>query len=478
MPKPPSIDPEFRALIPPLRPEELAGLHASLQAEGCRDPLVIWGSAGLLLDGHHRYEFCEGHQIPYATVAIEPADRAAARLWIEVNQLSRRNLTDSQRAAIALGVSRRLADQHKREQRRAAGQASGRSRRGEGNGEAQASSPFEVKPKIRAREQAATAAKVPEKAVRNLAQAETMMAEAKGKQAAAELISAVRDGTKTVAQAKAEAQRERRHRQKTLDLEARAAMAKAPSACTSEIRQGHCVEVLDSIEPDCVRLAFADPTYNIGKNYGDRYNDKLPPAEYLARLEQCISAIARVLTPDGSLWLLNDWEWIWDIKLMAERAGLHLRQPIVWYESFGQSHPHPRKFARTSRPLLWLVKDPDRFVFNVDAIRVQSVRLEIGDKRADPRGKVPDDVWTFDRVAGTHSERIPGFPTQLPVELVNRVVACASDPGDLVIDPFCGSGTTGEACIELGRRFIGIELSERFAELSRLRLAGQPGGLT
>ena len=232
---------------------------------------------------------------------------------------------------------------------------------------------------------------------------------------------------------------------------------------------GECVAVMGEMEAGLARLVFADPPYNIGVDYGDHHDDRMEPADYLDWCERWIRAAARLLTPDGSLWVLVNWEWVWDIKPLAERAGLHLRQPIVWRETFGVNCT--RKFGRCSRPLLWLVKDPGRFVFNADAIRVRSKRQELGDKRANPRGKIPDDVWTFPRVAGTHRERIAGFPTQLPVKLLNRVVACASEPGDLVIDPFSGSGTTGRACIGIGRRFVGIELSEGFAERSRRLLA-------
>jgi DNA modification methylase len=143
---------------------------------------------------------------------------------------------------------------------------------------------------------------------------------------------------------------------------------------------------------------------------------------------------------------------------------------LTWYESFGVHCT--RKFNRCSRPLLWLTHGPDRGHFDASDIMVPSDRLEkYNDKRANAAGKIPDDVWTFNRVAGTHRERIAGFPTQLPVELLNRVVACASRPGDLVVDPFSGSGTTGRACIGLGRRFVGIEFSEEFAERSRGVLA-------
>jgi DNA modification methylase len=266
---------------------------------------------------------------------------------------------------------------------------------------------------------------------------------------------------------------EQRTRRKRQELEDRArARATHPGGPTWGVRRGDCVAELERIEEGSARLVFADPPYNLGMDYGDDFDDRMAPADYLAWCTRWIAAAARVLTPDGSLWILNDWEWLWDIKPLAERAGLHLRQPLVWYETFGEGHPQPRQFARCSRPLLWLVRDPGRFVFDVEGIRVRSVRQELGDGRADPGGKVPDDIWIFPRLAGTHRERMPDVPTQLPVELVRRVVGYASEPGDLVIDPFCGSGTTGAACLSLGRRFLGIELSERFAELSRQRLAG------
>jgi site-specific DNA-methyltransferase (adenine-specific) len=243
------------------------------------------------------------------------------------------------------------------------------------------------------------------------------------------------------------------------------------------IHRADCLEASHLIESGSVRLIFADPPYNIGVDYGDHYDDDREPAEYLGWCESWLSCCRDLLAPDGSLWLLHDYRWWGRILPIAEALGFHLRQPIIWYESFGVNCT--RMFNRCSRPLWWLIKDRKHFVFNEDApqIRRDSARLaEYNDPRANPLGKLWDDVWGFDssiaRVVGTAKERMPGFPTQLPLDLLRPVVACASDPGDLVVDPFCGSGTTGVACLELGRRFIGIERSEEFAELSRLRLAG------
>jgi site-specific DNA-methyltransferase (adenine-specific) len=234
---------------------------------------------------------------------------------------------------------------------------------------------------------------------------------------------------------------------------------------------GDCVATMEAMEPGSARLVFADPPYNIAINYGSHYDDRMEPEAYLAWCERWIRATARLLAPDGSLWLLVDHKWGWRLAGIAvDGIGLHLRQWLTWHESFGVNCT--RKFGRCSRPLLWLVKDPQQFTFNADDIRVESDRLRYGDKRANPAGKVPDDVWTFDRVAGTHHQRIAGFPTQLPVGLVSRVVACASKPGDLVVDPFSGSATTGRACITLGRRFVGIEQSTKYAARSQRLLAG------
>lgn len=181
----------------------------------------------------------------------------------------------------------------------------------------------------------------------------------------------------------------------------------------------------------------------------------------------------RVLAADGSLWVLCNHELGFRLSAIGvDDVGLHLRQVITWRETFGVNCTH--KFNRTSRPLLHFVKDPKKFVFNAEAkeIRRPSDRsVKYNDKRANPNGKLLDDVWEISRVCGTFGERIKGFPTQLPIELLRRIVACASNPGDLVIDPFSGSATTGVACVELGRNYLGFELSTEFAELSKIRLA-------
>src|SRR5438067_944518 len=104
----PRIDPEFQSLIAPLTPDERRQLEANLVAEGCRDALVVW--KGILLDGHNRLEICTSLGIRYKTSEVELSSREAAKLWIEENQIGRRNLSPDQRAAIAYRMlQRRIA---------------------------------------------------------------------------------------------------------------------------------------------------------------------------------------------------------------------------------------------------------------------------------------------------------------------------------------------------------------------------------
>lgn len=185
-------------------------------------------------------------------------------------------------------------------------------------------------------------------------------------------------------------------------------------------------------------------------------------------------AAAETLTLDGSMWVMINHEWAADFEfILRDDCGLWIRDWITWYEAFGVNCT--RKFNRCSRRIFHAVRNPDRFVFNEEAVSRPSDRQTIYDDcRANPDGKLWDDVWGINpplpRVAGTHGERLSEFPTQLPIKLLKAIVGCASNPGDLVVDPFSGSATTGVASIDLGRRYIGIEKSERFYNLSRQRM--------
>jgi site-specific DNA-methyltransferase (adenine-specific) len=243
------------------------------------------------------------------------------------------------------------------------------------------------------------------------------------------------------------------------------------------ISHGDCLVELAKIQEGSVRLAFADPPYNIGVNYGGgKKADLLPREDYLAWCGSWMKAVARTLTPDGSFWVLINDESAARFEILLEEAGLVLRQWIIWYETFGVNHAGG--FNRCHRHLFWFVKNPKRFVFHGEAVNRPSDRqTKYKDKRADEGGKTWDSVWGINppipRLTATCAERLEEFPTQLPLALLLPIVGCASEPGDLVLDPFAGSATTGVACHRRQRKFLGIEKSRKFADLSRDRLAAE-----
>lgn len=243
-----------------------------------------------------------------------------------------------------------------------------------------------------------------------------------------------------------------------------------------EIICGDCITELARLTRDRIKatLIFADSPYNIGVNYGETTDDHQSEYNFVAWCNRWISECYVNLQDYGSLWLLINHENAANLEIVMRETGFTIANYITWYESFGVNNKN--KFTRSSRRLFHAVKDPKNYIFNKKSVTRPSARQEIyQDKRANPEGRLWDDVWGINpeipRVCGTHKERELGFPTQLPLKLLYPIVACASNRGDLVLDPFSGSGTTGVACIELNRRYIGIEISPVYVEKSRERLS-------
>ncbi len=251
-----------------------------------------------------------------------------------------------------------------------------------------------------------------------------------------------------------------------------------------------CLDGLARLEPGSIDLAFADPPFNIGYSY-DVYHDQRPTEEYLQWSRQWMAAVARVLKPTGTFWLAIGDEYAAELKLIAQRdLGLWCRSWVIWYYTFGVNCV--RAFSRSHTHLLYFVKDPQHFTFHAEnpAVRVPSARqLVYADARANPRGRLPDntwilrpqdvpggfaphhDVWYFSRVAGTFHEREGFHGCQMPERLLGRIIRCCSDPTDVVLDPFAGSGTTLVVAKKLGRRWIGFEISRKYVAHIERRLA-------
>jgi DNA modification methylase len=274
----------------------------------------------------------------------------------------------------------------------------------------------------------------------------------------------------------AEAIREIRSSKRREELEQAAAKAAAERHESDRpkwsIINGDVIEGLESVrdEHGPARLIFTDPPYNIGIDYGDgEHADSLSDAAYMKWVRQWFALCWDCLTDDGSLWVMIGDEYAAEYAVELKATGYTIRSWIKWYETFGVNCSN--KFNRTSRHIFYAVKDPSAFVFNPEPVTRPSDRqTKYGDARAAAGGKLWDDVWQIPRLTGTCAERIPDFPTQLPLALVEPIVLCSSMPGDLVVDPFNGSGTTGVASVRNGRKYVGIEKSEKFADIATKRI--------
>jgi len=233
---------------------------------------------------------------------------------------------------------------------------------------------------------------------------------------------------------------------------------------------GDCIEVLGKVDEPFADLIFADPPFNIGYKY-DKYYDKVKKKNYIAWTKEWMSACKKVLKPNGSFYIAIGDDYAANVKIIADELGLIMRNWIIWHYTFGQQTK--TKFARAHTHIFYFVNDENNFTFNDYAVRVPSDRqLIYNDRRANPAGKMPDDVWGgYPRVCGTFKERAGWHPCQMPESLLKRIIAASSNPDDCVLDPFSGSGTTAAAACQLGRGYVGVEISEQYVENSNKRLA-------
>ncbi len=234
----------------------------------------------------------------------------------------------------------------------------------------------------------------------------------------------------------------------------------------SRLETGSCLDFLPRLPEGCADLVFADPPFGIGYKY-DVYDDRTDREAYLRFADRWLCEALRVLAPRGSFFLAIGDEFAAEYKVRLDALGLSMRNWIIWHYTFG---PHQRmKFGRDHVHILYYTRPGLSFTFNADAIRVESARQRMGDKRANPLGRVPGDVWTFSRLCGTFRERTK-HPCQMPEAVLERIIRAASNPGDLVVDPFAGSGTTLAVAKRLRRKWYGCELSEAYATSVRARL--------
>jgi site-specific DNA-methyltransferase (adenine-specific) len=238
---------------------------------------------------------------------------------------------------------------------------------------------------------------------------------------------------------------------------------------------GDCVAILSALKEPVADLIFADPPFNIGYKY-DLYEDRRKYEEYFAWTESWMQAcVQKALRPHGTFWVAIGDDYAAEVRLIGRKLGLHLRNWVIWHYTFGQNTT--RKFARSHTHLFYWTKDPKQFTFNDMEVRIPSARqTTYADRRANPKGKIPDDVWSFSRVCGTFNERVQWHPCQMPERVLERIIRVSSKPGDLVIDPFSGSGTTCCVAARLKQGYFGIDISQKYVTESLQRIADTLAG--
>lgn len=242
--------------------------------------------------------------------------------------------------------------------------------------------------------------------------------------------------------------------------------------CT--VIHGDVLESFVNIPDRSVDLVFADPPYNIGKDF-DGIKDKYDEDQYLQWMEKWIKEIHRVLSSTGSVYLMNSTQNFAHMDLIS-RDYFTVLSRIIWsYDSSGVQAK--TKFGSSWEPMLHMVKDKKNYTFNSNDILVEaktgSKRKLIDYRKTPPQPynsfKVPTNVWNIPRVR-YKMEEYENHPTQKPHKLLERVILASSKPGDTVLDPFCGSFSTGFAAISLDRKFIGFELNEDYIKIGIRRL--------
>lgn len=243
---------------------------------------------------------------------------------------------------------------------------------------------------------------------------------------------------------------------------------------------GDCLDVLPRIPNGSVDLIVTSPPY---PDHGLEYER---PGEtsiqaWTDLMGDFLSEADEVLKPGGNLWINVGFERVRDerghdtrqripltyrLAPIAEAVGLQIMNEVVWLKAQHQNTSRHRLSTKSER-WLWLFKPGAKPHFDIEAVRVEA---RVKDRRNNPRGSNPADVWGFATVNGNDRRRV-AHPCQWPEEMIERIVSGWSKPGDLILDPFAGSGTIGPIAERLGRRALLIERHEPYVEIAKSRLA-------
>jgi site-specific DNA-methyltransferase (adenine-specific) len=268
----------------------------------------------------------------------------------------------------------------------------------------------------------------------------------------------------------------------------------------NRIHFGDNLPILSGFASESIDLIYIDPPFNTGKKQrrtqiktkrssdGDRtgfkgkryktvqigtqeYSDIFD--DYLSFLEPRLKEAHRILSQKGTLYFHIDYREVHYCKVLLDQIfGREcFLNEVIWAYDFGGRTK--KKWPAKHDNILVYVKDPEKYTFNTENIgRIPYMAPGLVGPEKAAKGKLPTDTW-WHTIVGTNSKEKTGYPTQKPLGIINRIVSASTNKGDLVLDFFAGSGTTGASCLELGRRFILIDNNEQALQVMANRFRGQ-----
>ncbi len=240
----------------------------------------------------------------------------------------------------------------------------------------------------------------------------------------------------------------------------------------NKIIQGDCLELLKNIPDNSIDMTFADPPFNLKKGYSS-YKDNLKLQEYLDWCEQWIAEMVRVTKPTGAIFLHNIPKWLtYYVAFLNKRADFK-----HWISWDAPTAPMGKSLQPGHYGILYYAKDAKQMKFHElrsphkRTRKAKILAKDYGGKKAmlHPFGSLLSDVWTdIHRVK--HNKFRDKHPCQLPIHLLERIILMATNEGDIVLDPFNGTGTTALAAKRLGRNYVGFDLDKEYVEITKQKL--------
>jgi modification methylase len=240
---------------------------------------------------------------------------------------------------------------------------------------------------------------------------------------------------------------------------------------------GDCIEVMRSLPAESVDLIFADPPYNLqlkgelhrpDNSKVDAVDDHWDRFASFATYDQFsrdwLAAARRLLKPDGAIWVIGSYHNIYRLGACLQDAGFWILNDVVWRKSNPMPNFRGKRLTNAHETLIWAAKsDQSRYTFNYEALKALNEGVQM---RSD---------WVIPLCTGGErlkdADGAKAHPTQKPEALLHRVLVGTTNPGDLVLDPFFGTGTTGAVARRLGRHFVGIEREAEYRAAAEARIA-------